>query len=216
MTNWDLYNLLNFVARKDNRGRSVTIDEFGRLLQQENLAYFNQMVNVYELNQNVSDSFEPFETSATGTELFNTSYLDLPSDYGYYIDMYYEDDSVKVFDLVLDDEWSMRLGSSLTFPTLSYPMCKIVDDKIYVYPEFGSGTSNIDHTNVVLYYIKKPDTPTVNYTVDDNGNYAYADSVELEWHDQDKLKILARILRSLGIRIANISLFNYAQEMLSS
>jgi hypothetical protein len=63
-----------------------------------------------------------------------------------------------------------------------------------------------------LIYLKKPATPTFNYTDDGNGNLTYGSNTELEWRDADKLKILARVLRTMGIRTNEKQLFELGQQ----
>lgn len=56
-----------------------------------------------------------------------------------------------------------------------------------------------------LYYLKYPTTPTYDSTTETGTN--------LEWKDQDKMKILARILRTMGVRTNEKQLFEYAQQL---
>jgi hypothetical protein len=63
----------------------------------------------------------------------------------------------------------------------------------------------INPNNTYLYYLKYPDTPTFDATTETG--------TELEWKDQDKLKILARILRTYGIRTNEKQLFEYSQQI---
>lgn len=63
----------------------------------------------------------------------------------------------------------------------------------------------MNRTTTTLYYLKYPTEPTFDY---DNNT-----SVEMEWKDEDKLKILARALRTLGVRMNEKQIFEYAQQI---
>jgi hypothetical protein len=137
MTNWDLFELCNFVLRKNGRSEPVTPERFLLMLKQENLSYFKQLVPLYSQDQKVADSLSPFEVLEDATDLNpTTTTLDVPTDYSHFVGMYYTDDdgNVRAFDLVTDEQWDRRLGSTITIPSDDYPICKIVGDKIYTSP----------------------------------------------------------------------------------
>jgi hypothetical protein len=139
MTNYDIYKLVRTILRKDDKGYSNLIKNFSRLLQQANLDHFKEKYNLYQLNQDVNDSMSPFETRQAVSGLTVTAEtITVPTDYARFIGMYWTDDNGydRVFDLVTDDEWDMRCGSTITVPSDNYPICKIVDDKIYVKPNY--------------------------------------------------------------------------------
>jgi hypothetical protein len=64
----------------------------------------------------------------------------------------------------------------------------------------------IYNSDIPLYYLKYPTTPTFN-SADGSGT-------ELEWKDNDKIKIAERILRDIGIRVNEKQLFEYAQQLM--
>ncbi len=63
----------------------------------------------------------------------------------------------------------------------------------------------IDSTTTYLFYLKNPTTPTFDSS-DGSGT-------ELEWKDEDKIKIAERIIRTMGIRVNEKQLFEYAQQL---
>jgi len=140
MTNEDIYKLVNFVTRKDTKGTPETAFNFSRLLQQANLDHFEDEYKVYQIDQNTNDSISPFEVRQLVSGLTTTTTaITLPTDYAHFIGMYWTDaDSLdRAFDLVTDEEWDMRCGSTITIPSNNYPICKLVGDKIYVKPNLG-------------------------------------------------------------------------------
>lgn len=136
MTNWDLFELCNFVLRKNGRSEPITPERFLLLLKQENLSYFKQLVPLYSQDQKVADSLSPFEVIEDVADLtVTTTTITLPTDYAHFVGMYYiKDGSTRAYDLVTDEQWDIRLGSTITFPTTTYPICKVVNDKLYVSP----------------------------------------------------------------------------------
>jgi hypothetical protein len=99
----------------------------------------------------------------------------------------------------------------------------------------------IDKSTTVLYYIKYPDIPFMDYYIDVNGVYQFLEendihlwddgeidsygnshnagdsnytsrTVELNWKKQDRIKIAERILRTMGVRLNEKQLFEYAQQ----
>lgn len=136
MTNWDLFELCNFVLRKNGRSEPVTPERFLLMLKQENLSYFKQLVPLYSQDQKVADSLSPFEKIEDVEDLtVTTTTITLPTDYAHFVGMYYiKDGSTRAYDLVTDEQWDIRLGSTITFPTTTYPICKVVNDKLYVSP----------------------------------------------------------------------------------
>jgi len=100
----------------------------------------------------------------------------------------------------------------------------------------------IKGSEAILYYIKYPATPIYDYYRDVNGNYVYLEegathvwatgekdstggthtagdddwsslTIELEWKDQDRLKIASRILRIMGVKLSEAEVFQYAQQL---
>lgn len=139
MTNKNLIDIVYLILRQNNKSEPETKDMFAKMLHKESIGYFKELVPLYQQNQSVTDRLTPFETKvAVSTLTTTTTTIDLPTNYAHFIGMYYTDDDNKVrsFDIVTDDEWDMRLKSSITFPTETYPICKVVQDEIYVSPSF--------------------------------------------------------------------------------
>lgn len=139
-----------------------------------------------------------------------------------------DDDTIVPIDMVTDEEWLFRRIDALTAPSTSYPVAKIAGENLYVLPE--------DIDRVILYYLKDPSTPFFDYYYDDDYNIQYlsasgshvlttgetgrsgevagatvtSSTVELEWEDTDKIKILHRILTKLGVSMDEQLVAQYA------
>jgi hypothetical protein len=150
MTNNDIFNLVNFYLRKSKEAEPISVEQFRSLLIQESYNHFKELYPLYEKDQRYKDRLNPFVNVANVTTLnTTTNTIDVPILYAHFVGMYYTDDinKVRAFDIVTDDEWDMRIRSTLSVPTDEYPICKVSGDKIYVYPEF-SGTD----TSLKIYY----------------------------------------------------------------
>jgi uncharacterized protein (TIGR02145 family) len=139
MTNYDIYKLVKFVLRKDDKGYPEILKNFSKLLQQSSLDHFKEQYNIYQQTQEINDSLSPFEVRQAVSGLTTTTTtITLPTNYAHFIGMYWidADGYDRAFDLVTDDEWDVRCGSTITVPSNSYPICKIVNDYLYVKPTF--------------------------------------------------------------------------------
>jgi hypothetical protein len=148
--NYDIFNLVNLYLRKAAKSEPLTIERFSSLLIQESYNHFKELVPIYEQDQNVQDSLNPFVVSTdVSLETTTSTTITVPSFYAHFVGMYYEnsDSEVIPFDIVTDDVWDMRLSRTLDLPTDDDPICKISGDKIYVYPYFSADT-----TGVYIYY----------------------------------------------------------------
>lgn len=137
MTNSDLFSLYKLLLRKNGISEPQDAERFELLLQQENLSYFKELATSYSKDQDIADSLSPFEVQVqVSTLTITTTTIDVPANYARFIAMYHTDDDgyVRPFDLVTDEQWDMRLMSTITVPSVSYPICKVVSNKIYVSP----------------------------------------------------------------------------------
>jgi uncharacterized protein (TIGR02145 family) len=155
MTNQNLYDLVNFVMRKNGVSEPLTGQRFELLLQQENKNHYKDMVTTYMKSQKVMDSLSPFEVRVLASALSATvTTLDLPTNYAHFVGMYHTDDDsiVRPFDMVTDDEWDMRCRNRITLPTENNPICKIVKNKIYIKPSI-SLIENVKHGYLYNGYV---------------------------------------------------------------
>jgi len=150
MTNNDIVKLINLITRKDNRGNPNFVENFNRLLQKANIDQYQDKYTSYQVDQDINDSLSPFEVIEDVSDLTTTTNtITLPDDYASFIAMSWVDDEGKtrVFDLVTDEQWSMRCSSTLSLPTNNHPICKLVGDKLYIKPYLEMGDSGL-----LVYY----------------------------------------------------------------
>jgi hypothetical protein len=135
-------------------------------------------------------------------------------------------------DIVTDEEWIFRRRDALTVPSWTYPIARISGEYLYVSPIFSLTTA----PNLILHYLKAPSTPFFDYYYDDDYNIQYlsasgthllttgetgrlgetagstvtSSTVELEWEDTEKIKILHRIVTKLGVSMDEQLVAQYA------
>ena len=226
MTNNDLYNLLLHILRKESKGLAVSPDAFSDFLKVENLTLFNDYVRIFETTRIVSDALRPFK--ATSTRTLTAGNVSAPSDYAHMTAMHVGG-TTTLIDELTDEEWVFRQDDELTQPTTSYPIARLDATYLYVLPATV--------TSITVYYLKNPTTPFFDYYIDANlaiqyltvgQSYAlqasevYRDgttsgtkasiSVELEWDDTNKIKVLHRILTKLGVSMDEQLVAQYSTQ----
>jgi len=224
MTNNNLYKSLLNILRKESKGLAVSPDAFTDYLGIENLTLFNDECKAFETSRIVSDALRPFKTTSTRT--LTTGYVSAPSDYAHLTAMHVGGDTILIDDLT-DEEWVFRQDDELTQPSADYPIARLDSTNIYVLP------LTID--SITLLYLRNPTTPYYDYYTDANLNIEYLEAdesyvlgasevyrdgttsgtvnsitVELEWEDLDKIKILHRILTKLGVSMDEQLVAQYA------
>ena len=224
MTNNDLYKSLLNILRKESKGLAVSPDAFTDYLKVENLALFNDYYKVFEQTRIVSDAIKHLKTSSTRT--LTIGYVSAPGDYAHLTALHVGSETTLI-DEVTDEEWVFRADDALTVPTEDYPIARLADTNIYVLP------NTID--SITVLYLRNPTTPYFDYYTDVNLNIQYLTAgqsyalqasevyrdgttvgtmssltVELEWQDLDKIKILHRILTKFGVSMDEQLVAQYA------
>ena len=102
--------------------------------------------------------------------------------------------------------------SSLTKPTLYYPVYKYSDYKLYVYPT--SITSNINVT-----YLRKPVNPAWNFTAtapDSQYIYNPVTSINFELHPTEQINVITKILLYSGVVIRDPQIIQVAAQQIQA
>jgi len=238
-TNDDLYNLINFAIRKDKKGQPLTRERYSLILNTSGREYQEILYDQYERTNEMSDSLRRFKVEKTGAQLSFTGYaIDLPTNYVHWGALYYKKDgtTVKPVEKLTDDTFVMRQDSYIEAPSSSYPVCKLSTDYIKYLPQ------SLDQNNFTFDYLRYPDTPFYDYYIDVNGVPHYlaagavhtwttgeedssgnvhttgdADwnslTVELDFNDEDKLKVAAKMMQAVGVPINDAGVFTYAEQL---
>jgi hypothetical protein len=225
----ELQGYLNAEARKDKSGGYLKPSVFNPLLDKANLELFREELEKYEANQMNSDAMRPFAVTLGDIDeemIPKTSgYYEIPEDYRALSSLRLVEASqvqnaickgVKLesrsVEVLNDDQFNVRRGSTLMKPTIKKPIATIQNNKFRVLPD--------NYTHLGITYIRQPKKPFFDYTspVLDEPDIIYlppgsfhdgtvkpvgtpSDSVEIEWpeqmHDKFAEKCLYLLLRSL-------------------
>ena len=238
LTNNDILNLINFIIRKENKGNTLTRSRFSDLLQIQGLEYFEILYDRYEQTKEMSDSLRRFKSQgSTGLTVANNK-ITLPADYAHEASLYYNKGgtSVKPVYLATDDQFMMMQNSVLDEPTDDYPIGRLTTDYLEYRP------TTLTTTLFVLDYLRYPTDAVYDYYIDANGYAHYLASgathtwatgeidstgtthtvgdpdwssltSELDFEEEDKIKIAYKILQTLGVTMSEAGVFQYAEQV---
>jgi hypothetical protein len=217
MTLNELYNLTNYIIRNEVRGNPCTPEQFELLINARQIDYFQKLYENYERTQEFTDSLRTFKTIVDLTDLgsvVNDEYITLPADYFHFSTMSYINGSVYYpFDMVTKDQAIMRKISTLTVPTVTEPICYEFDGNLYIEPYEDSYDLQMTYlrypNDVVFSYGINADDEFVYY--DESSSVSIDDGTELEWNEDDQFKILALVLRDLGVSLNETGIRQYAE-----
>lgn len=233
MTNYDIYNLVNFILNKEQTGNTVSPIEIDRLLKLGNIDAFNYCFGIQESlkrSQGVQPAYGDSQQSIDELSVFlvkmgwNTSPLlinsdgiaNKPSDYFHFSSMMQkvsDGDEVIYSDIeiITDNQLPNRLGNSLKMPTLENPI--VVEENTY----FQFFPKNIKQC--YFHYLRKPKDPVFSVEYNEDGTFTYlgADeetnpSVELEWNDTGKIRVMRYLLTYIGINLKDQAIMQYAES----
>lgn len=118
---------------------------------------------------------------------------------------YAKDNSVeeRPIEIVKENDWLKRTSSTITAPTLKYPIARFLGGKIQVRPKSLS--------KVHLTYYRYPNTPKWAYIiVNSRPQYDSVNSVDIEANEDAFNEIAMLCLGYLGINLREQDLFQYA------
>lgn len=231
MTNENIRDIINTILRKDFKGGFLSIPKFNNLLSVGNYEVFDKEMDKYEMSQEVTDAIYLFKKEATGLSITN-DVLSIPDDFARHRFLIYKKDGTeqRKFDIVTDGEWGDRMMSYITIPTESYPIAMYEGGGIKLSPTGLNG-------NYIIYgYFRFPLTPVFDYYMDANDNIKYLAAgesytlqanevgslgqvsgtvnsltIEMEWNEDMKLKVMVRILAALGVTMSEQGIYQYAK-----
>lgn len=214
-----VYRVVLAIMNKEQRGY-LTPDQFNRLGRQAQLDLLEKSFYDYnraltrrniqgvsseygDIAQNIKEKLDVFnysETIGVGPGGYTLSGMPQPL---YRVLQLTSVDRSTIFEELKKSEIAYVNGSPLTKPTDFFPEYYQEDGKLHVLPV----PTNI--TNVILDYVKLPDDPKWNYTVNaTNGSYEFNDtqhvsnpSVNFELHPSEESSLVLKILSYAGIII---------------
>ncbi len=166
---YQVYELILDLARKDSRGRSLSPEEYNRLAKVVNQLVFEKYYKDFEDTLEISESLSKFKVINEAVAIGGGGIGSLPANYYHVVGMPYYLDSggVKRFlDMVSSLEFAKREQDYLTKSTLTHPTYRLgiatatSSMTMYVTPVTGITTVYVD-------YIRIPNTPILDYYVND-------------------------------------------------
>jgi len=169
-----VYDTIQTLIRKDQKGNSFSISEFNRLAKAVNYELYNFFADKVGESSKYREAVKNFITLQEAISL-TSGVGDIPTDYGRLLGQPYlvSGSDVIPVDEMEETEKAWRLRDTLTKPTASYPACIIggVDgggvSQITVYPNTIS--------TVYIDYLSIPATPILDYYITSTGLYVYLD-----------------------------------------
>jgi hypothetical protein len=167
-----VYDTVQTLIRKDQKGNSFNIKEFNRGIKLINYELYNFFAGRVEESSDVTEALKDFMTMQEAVALVS-GVGDLPATYERLRGKPYTiaGSTYTPVDEITGVEKADRLKDELTKPTTEAPICIIggVD---------GTGNSQIEVypdtiTTVYIDYLSLPATPLLDYYIDSNGLYVY-------------------------------------------
>lgn len=224
LTNWDLFQLANIAINKDVNGRAVKSSEFEVLLNSKSQKMFEERLgDPKEYERNFPVARRGAEVSRVVQEELRAffrresvpvvggavSLLSLNHDLGYFLDIRTADTLGRSFDELTSSEAAERISSPVVAPTVNDPCYEWSgNNTILVYPSTMA--------TVVATYYKLPDFAVIATTQNPTTlleEYNAAASTELEWSDSDKVELVYRCLRDLGVNLERADVAAYSENI---
>jgi len=217
MSNDEIYQLVDFICRSQDRKELVNPSDFNLLLQKANLDKFRKEIGIVqdfagsqptsramvETSQIITEALRPFKEYIPA-QVVTTGHILLPVGYYYPTALNYSYNTrIRPIEVLTDAQWGWRQYDSNKGPTLSFPIARFLSDRIEILP---STIALIQFT-----YMRTPVTPLAVYK-SEYGTMVYdsSASVELEWDETNKIDILNLILLDMGVVVDPSSITQYA------
>lgn len=223
----DMYQICQYAINKAQNGY-LTPSEFNTLANQAQVSYLDYLLGEfqqyqygkaaprvsYNKNENVRQRIAPLIADATLT-IDGTGYSAYPTDY-LQTDAIRNPETFERLRYVQQDNIYSYYNSKID-PVATHPIYLLEKDGFRFYP-ITLGTAK-------LTFIKNAPTMTWAYTLDANGRPMYAPTqtgagvtpstgtVQPVWYDVDKLEIIARILKLVGVSLKDGMVEQYANQV---
>jgi len=227
----ELYQFVQFVANKSQSSGTITPSQFNLVLKRAYTQWVTERYNDptkmsvgsnipsrygYQLNQKITDDIKHLIVDPAIYQVDKDGKLEYPGDYLHISSCRYkyrkqldcEDIITKEVDVkaMKDSEIGHVLTSQIVPPTKRYPYLAFYKDYIQFFPK--------DLGQVVMTYLKKPDTPEWTYTtVNGRPVFDTANSVDVDAPDEAMNEIAFRVLSFLGMNIREQMLVQYSEQI---
>lgn len=230
MTVDEIKNFVEYIANKEQSGESLSPMEFNRLLKTSAIDFTRFLYGAiegykqgdvsptisYENTQYITDALRALKVPLTLAVDVN-GFANIPTDYAHVSSIRYSyskpgkcptDPAITKtvsIEVVKDDKVGVRLGSALSAPRASRPICVFYKNTIQFYP--------VNIASVVFTYLKTPATPVWGFTVSgDMPVYDPTSSTQPEFPEIFHLDICRIILGYMGINLRDNDLQSFNER----
>lgn len=210
MTINELRNIINTLANQNSFG-DISPDDFNTALHQAHEEYFSDKLDEFAKGQKENDDMNVLKERVS-LNVGSYGVVSKPSNYAYGLAVRLatgaNQKEVEV-EILSDAEWANRSSSAL-ISTDDYPIARIDNDGIQV-----AGVTD----RIILYYLRKPVTPSWGYTSTAVPNSIYgrptydsATTVESDFQDSPTAMrtILYKVAQILAIPIQRQDLLQFS------
>lgn len=204
-----VYQTVLLILNKEQRGL-LTPDEFNKIATQVQLDIFeqyfddlNQQIRVPQTNTDYADRVANIEEKmsifqSSSNNIISNAIWTLPSNVYYLNNLSYKDVDMQK---ITRNELLYMNQSPLTKPTESFPVYVQEGLKVIAYPDTIRST---DTSNVVAYYIRKPEDVVWGFTTGSLGQYLFTPQTptrNFELSPAEQTEVILKILQYAGIVI---------------
>lgn len=225
MTNFDIFNLVNFIINKDINGNAFSPSEFDTVLNAESLRHFKKKLGLpeeYQPNAPVpregvditsvnQKDLRPFLVTEELT--LTSGAIDMSSrNVAHVLSAAPSPQTGFPCDELTSSEYYERVNNAITSPTLYYPVFSWRSNTSLEFLPNTITTANIKYYK----YPSVASTVIVANATTLLPEYDSGASVELEWDDVNKVDIAYKILRDSGINLERGDVVNYADNIVKT
>jgi len=223
MNNWDIKLLVEYIANKEQSGNMLSASEFEDVLNESSF----ELLRMYLANTNQPNrtmgSNKTYESILSISVFMEENYKisltngigTLPSnifEFNFAIYNYINNSGCvstlipTYIQLLANSEYDMATSMDLLAPSYKEPIMKISSNLIFVYPKVQE---------IFLNYIREPRRAVIvlDPAITTYDAYDATNSIELEWSDKNKYRLVELILKRVGINLKDTSISQYAQMM---
>lgn len=229
MTLWEIFELLRYIVNKDFSGTIITPERFKQLIPVANLDHFRNKYGIPEeyqpgrpipsesadISLKNTDDLKAFKMSLLSTAV-TSGVLPYPERYAHRESFVYNYTTIingiatvlpRLIEVLRESEFASRNGNYTKRPTIQNPICVLRSNGVYIRP--------LTILLVDMFYYRFPVDPVFSYILGDGFcTYDAANSVELEWPDDEKLVIMRRCLEYIGVNLRENEIVSYADKKL--
>ena len=229
----EMYKIVQYAVNKSQNGY-VSPSQFNLLINQAQIDYQDFLLGQfqqyqygkaaprisYTKNEDIRQRMTPFineatlSTDASGYVAYPVGYLQTDT---------IRTSNFKRVRFVQQDSLYSYFNSQID-PIITNPIYLLEKEGFRFYPNIS--TNSVALTNLKLTYVKVANTVSWGYSLDANGRPVFApagqvsptpvvQTVEPLWYDVDKLEIITRILKLVGLNLQDGAVQQYANQIIT-